>query len=131
VAAINLTWKPDSWKSLSEAADEFINPVHHVYVIARKSDLCTVRVGQTSLPSNRFEDHDDDERIQDAANRSPVVKWARTDPEAADGVERYLFDELAPLVGEDAPDVEPRSCNLPEGASSGIDVGDLLDINIS
>lgn len=105
--------------------------MHHVYVIARKSDLRTVRVGQTSLPSSRLEDHDDDERIQEAANGNPVVKWARTDPEAADGVERYLFNELDPLVGEDAPDVEPRSCDLPEGASSGIDVGDLLDINIS
>lgn len=128
--ATNLTWKPeDEWCDLSEAADGFYL-FGYVYIIA-KTNGRTVRVGQSADLADRLANHHDDDEIQEAAGGNPVVRWALALAKNRDGVERYLFDKLEPLVGSNAPDVEPVGCNLPDGVRPGSSVlAGIFDIDV-
>lgn len=117
---IELTWIPEhGWSDLSAATEGRSFPTHHVYIIARKRDRAAVRVGQTRHPTKRFKEDLENEAIQVAADGEPVVKWAVTLQDEADGIERYLFDRLEPFAGQEAPDVEPIECRLPEEVIPG------------
>lgn len=123
-----LIWKPESrWRELSNPPEEpSVVPFDYVYVIARHPDLRAVRVGQTDELGGRLQEHADNPEIVEAAEGSPVVKWASTVLAPTDGIERYLFDELDPLVGHRAPEVPPVECDLPEGVHSGRPLSALL-----
>ena len=77
----------------------------------------TVRVGQGDVP-DRLGKHRRDPRV--LAYRSYgaglFVTWASVPARYLDGVERYLADQLRPLIGDAFPDVAPIPVNLPWAA---------------
>lgn len=77
----------------------------------------TVRVGQGDV-KDRIGAHRVDPRI--LAYRSYgaglFVTWAAVQAAYLDGVERYLADQLRPLVGGRFPNVTPTPVNLPWAA---------------
>lgn len=116
-----LVWKPEErWRELSNVPEKpGIVPLDYVYVIARNPDLRAVRVGQTDDLADRLQAHANNSKIVEAADGSPVVKWAFTAFYSTDGIERYLFERLDPLVGHRAPEAAPVECELPPGVHSG------------
>ena len=78
-----------------------------------------VRVGQVWAPNRtfkeRFEEHKADKGIERYSRDGELyVTWAEVNHRAnLDGIERFLFDELNPLIGERAPLVEPIYVNVP------------------
>jgi len=89
-----------------------------VYIIwhdgtAQNNVAETVRIGQ-GIISQRIATHRNDDVITAYAVRGSLrVTWAAVAGRARRlGIERYLADELDPLVGE-YPDVRPIPVNLP------------------
>lgn len=84
-----------------------------VYVIWHGGEkAAVVYVGQGNF-RDRLSDHRDDARIQTYANRGLYTTWATVDADKRDGVESYLSQAYAPLVGERHPAAKPISVNLP------------------
>ena len=73
-----------------------------------------VRVGQGKV-SARLSEHRNDTNITrySADGGTLYVTWASLSRIHRDGVERFLFDELEPIEGVRAPDVNPIQVNLP------------------
>lgn len=72
-----------------------------------------VRIGKGKI-SERLEEHRNDPEIMDYAEFGRLrVTWAQVPRVRRERVERYLADQLDPLVGERFPDVEPIAVNLP------------------
>ena len=71
-----------------------------------------VYVGQGVIYKRLYE-HREDERIQQYADHTLYVTWARVDKSSLDGVERYLADYWKPKVGEKHPDAPPIEVNSP------------------
>lgn len=84
-----------------------------VYVIWSGTEV--VRVGQGDI-ADRLRDHKQDPKIvsRTAPGRPLYVTWAVIEnKKSRDGAERFLFDQLNPLVGTRAPNVLPIRVNLP------------------
>lgn len=75
----------------------------------------TIYVGQGNV-ADRIVAHRSDPRIADHATGGRMhVTWTAISSRLRDGVERYLANELSPLVGTHHPDVAPVEVNLPGG----------------
>ena len=66
----------------------------------------TVRVGQGDI-ADRLQAHRSDQQILAYRSYGLYVTWAAVSAADLNGVERYLADQLSPLVGERHPDVRP------------------------
>ena len=75
----------------------------------------TVRVGQGKV-SDRLGAHRGDQQILAYRSYGLAVTWAAVPAASLDGVERYLADQLRPLVGDRHPNVVPIPVNLPWAA---------------
>lgn len=84
-----------------------------VYVIWHDGDPARcVYVGQGDVAA-RLKAHRNDSRITDYARSGTLrVTWAAVPAAQRDGVERYLADYYAPLVGDAHPAVAPIQVNL-------------------
>ena len=69
-----------------------------------------VRVGQGDIAA-RLGAHRGDSAITKYKNL--YVTWVAVSAAQRDGVERYLYDECQPLVGDRAPDAPAIAVNLP------------------
>ena len=85
-----------------------------VYVIWKSGTPATVvRIGQGSI-ADRIRAHRADPQI--TKHGDLLVTWAAVASEHRDGVERYLADQYAPLVGGAFPSVDAIPVNLPGAA---------------
>ena len=91
-----------------------------VYVIGYQcgASIHTVYVGQGDikdrLTSHRSGNTEKSKKILAYAAKSTLfATWAAVGPAGRDGVERYVSDQLKPLIGSHHPDVEPIPANLP------------------
>jgi hypothetical protein len=75
----------------------------------------TVRVGQGNV-CERLTAHRVDSAISAYRPLGLFVTWATVPSYEKDGVERFLADELRPLIGDRHPDVRPIPVNLPWAA---------------
>ena len=86
-----------------------------VYVIwhASPSQRNTVRVGQGNI-RERLTAHRSDPQILSYRSHGPLLAtWATTDSISAAGIERFLAEQLNPLVGHRYPNVSPIPVNMP------------------
>jgi len=72
----------------------------------------TVYVGQGNI-AERLSAHRSDRQILGYSSLGLFVTWARVDSAARDGIERYLADQLQPIVGAAHPDTTPIPATLP------------------
>lgn len=112
----SVTWtkcKDDVWCNLIRVNLEPV-ATSGVYIIWHGGDdPQVVRVGQGNI-ADRLGDHRNDLDILDYSSRGGLfVTWAVVPAGQRDGVERFLADQLSPLVGEVFPDAEPVAVNLP------------------
>jgi hypothetical protein len=76
----------------------------------------TVRVGQGDI-KDRLTAHRGDQAVLAYRSKGDLfVTWVAVPPASLDGVERYLANQLRPLVGDRHPDVTPIPVNLPWAA---------------
>lgn len=89
-----------------------------VYMIGYESDkgsIYTIYVGQGDI-AERLAEHRSDEKISTYSKRGTLyTTGANLSKSYRDGVERYVADQLKPLVGSRHPDVTPINVNLPSG----------------
>ena len=92
-------------------------PTTGVYVIWHSGVTpWTVRVGQGDIAA-RLGTHRNDTAIAAHSVKGGLfVTWAAVPALYLDGVERYLADQLQPLVGDRHPSVVPVPVNLPWAA---------------
>jgi hypothetical protein len=112
---VNVTWvksEAGTWLPLHfNLGTVTITP--GVYVIWHQGQPpWTVRVGQGDIPA-RLGAHGNDPEILAYAHLGLFVTWAAVPELLQDGIERYLADQLRPLVGDRHPDVVPIPVNLP------------------
>jgi hypothetical protein len=116
---IQLDWgmcRPNRWCPLNTVdLDHEAFGTGGVYVIWHGGTPArTVRVGQAAVIRERLAIHRDDPEIQAYQRQGTLyVTWARASARQRDGIERYLSEQLQPLVGERYPDVAPIAVNLP------------------
>ena len=73
----------------------------------------TVYVGQGNI-AERIAVHRSDPSFLQYSSLGLFVTWASVPGQAArDGIERYLADQLRPMIGEAYPNVPPVGANLP------------------
>ncbi len=72
-----------------------------------------VYVGQAAVLRDRLAAHRSDERVLAYASAGLYVTWTILGAAQRDGVEVYLADRYAPLVGDRHPDVTPTAVNSP------------------
>ena len=100
----------DDWCNFLTLNLTSLGGVAGVYVIWRRADGLVVRVGQGEI-AQRISAHRLDRDI--TRFEDLIVAWASVDARYRDGVERFLADQLAPVVGSGFPDVAPIAINLP------------------
>ena len=116
---IQLDWgmcRPNTWCPLSTVdLDHEAFGTGGVYVIWHGGTPArTVRVGQAAVIRDRLASHRDD--IQAYQRQGMLyVTWAQVSAGQRDGIERYLSEQLQPLVGERYPEALPIPVNLPGG----------------
>ncbi len=71
-----------------------------------------VRVGQGVI-RDRILAHRGDPQVMRYRDHGLFITWARVATRFCDGVERYLAEQLSPLVGDRYPNVPSISVNLP------------------
>jgi hypothetical protein len=89
-----------------------------VYIIWHGGETpWTVYVGQGDV-KDRLTDHRGNSKITAYNSKGALrVTWAAVASQAdRDGIERYLADQLSPLVGEKHPNVTPVAVKLPWAA---------------
>ncbi len=87
------------------------NGVYIIWHDGRPSRV--VRVGQGDIAA-RLKEHRDDPKILTYNKQGTLrVTWATVSAAQRDGVERYLADRWAPLIGDVFPDAEPLAVNAP------------------
>ena len=113
----NVTWVKQGyhWFNLLEIAWSDVKEEEGVYVIWHPTYLPrAVYVGQGDL-EDRFSKHrNDPEILEYAEDKLLHVTWAYVRQIYRDGVEKYLADNLDPLVGKDWPKVPGIVVNLPD-----------------
>lgn len=104
-----------NWCNFDDVRLDLIGETVGVYVIWHQGNpSATVRVGQ-GIIKDRISEHRKDQKVTQYRNKGTLrVTWAAV-PKAADrdGIERYLANHYAPLVGDSWPDVAPVAVNLP------------------
>ena len=117
---MNVTWfkcKSGNWCKFDSLDLGTIDEVG-VYVIGYEShtnSIYTIYVGQGDI-AERLANHRSDERITKYRSHGTLhTTGANVSTLYRNGVERYVADELKPLVGSRHPDVTPISINLPSG----------------
>jgi hypothetical protein len=84
-----------------------------VYIIWYEGENhIVVRVGQGVI-KEKLSDHQTDPRIMTYKPHSLYVTWATVLPQYRNGIERYLFEKLKPIVGFRYPNVPAIQVNLP------------------
>jgi hypothetical protein len=116
---LNVTWvksTANTWLPLHFNIAK-MDSTSGVYVIWHAGQSpWTVRVGQGDIAA-RLAAHGNDTAILAHASKGPLhVTWAALQAGYLDGVERYLADQLQPLVGDRHPAVVPVPVNLPWAA---------------
>ena len=116
---LRLNWiksTDNQWLSLNFNLASCVTPLG-VYVIWHGGPTpWTVRVGQGAI-ADRLGAHRGDRLITTHATKGGLwVTWAAVPAQHLDGVERYLADQLRPLVGDRHPAVVPIVVNLPWAA---------------
>ena len=110
------------WCSLLRLDTASVSAAQGVYVIWHGGDEPeTVLVGQAFFGTvgEQLAQLRKDERILAYRQLGLFVTWAELDDaDLLDGVQRYLGDRLAPLVGR-LPDAPPVPVNLPWGEEEG------------
>jgi hypothetical protein len=76
----------------------------------------TVRVGQGDIVDRLTAHRSDQQILAYRGYGGLTVTWATVPALCLDGVERYLAEELRPLVGDRFPNVVPIPVNLPWAA---------------
>ena len=71
-----------------------------------------VRVGQGVI-RDRIASHRKDSQILKYSDKNLYVTWAKVDEEKRDGIERFLAENWAPLVGDKFPEAEKIEVNSP------------------
>ncbi len=114
---LTLSWikcQGGDWCGLStvKLGSDHFDGLEGVYVIWHgPPDPWTVRVGQ-GIIRDRLQAHRNDPDVQAYDDKSLYVTWAKVAKGKRDGVERFLADQLDPLVGI-YPDADPIPVNLP------------------
>ena len=72
----------------------------------------TLYVGQGEI-ANRLRAHREEGEILSYLPFGLCVTWALVEQHDLDGVERFLFNNLRPKLGQRAPNVNPLPVNLP------------------
>jgi len=115
---LNVNWghcTNNSWCNFLglNLADSYFDGLEGVYIIWHGGNNAkTVRVGQ-GIIRDRITVHRGEAEILEYKNLGLFVTWAVVSKEKRDGIERFLAEELKPLVGEAYPDAEPIKVNLP------------------
>lgn len=117
---LSVTWErcsgpPPVWCSLLRVNldDPYFDGLGGVYVIwYGGADPRAVRVGQGAI-RDRLQAHRRDPAIRVYQWRGLYVTWAQVAAAYRDGVERYLADQLRPVLGQKYPDAAPIPVNLP------------------
>lgn len=115
---LNLNWiKYDNgnWFSLLDLdlTHSHFQNMEGVYVIAHGGpNPRSVRVGQ-GIIKDRLAEHRENSEILQYRNLGLYVSWAPVIVNLRDGVERFLGNQTAPLVGSRFPEVPPIQVNLP------------------
>lgn len=105
----------DSWCSFLDLnlANSYFDCLEGVYIIWHGGNNAkTVRVGQ-GIIRDRIAVHRDEDEILEYKNLDLFVTWAQVSKKDRGGVEKFLAEELNPLVGKMYPDVELIEINLP------------------
>ena len=117
---MNVTWfrcKSGTWCKFDTLDLDTVDEIG-VYVIGYESDtgsIFSIYVGQGDI-AERLADHRSDERITKYRTRGTLyTTGANVSKSYRDGVERYVSEQLKPLVGSRHPDVDPIKVNLPSG----------------
>lgn len=76
----------------------------------------TVRVGQGDIKARLTSHRSDSDVLTHRAKGGLWVTWAAVSAAEMNGVERFLADQLRPLVGDRHPNVWPIPVNLPWAA---------------
>jgi len=107
----------DGWLPLNTFNLDGVRTAFGVYIIWHSGNSpWTVRVGQGDI-TDRLGCHRDDNEVQAYKDRGDLyVTWAAVPEVQADGVERYLADELKPHVGTRWPNVTAIPVNIPWAA---------------
>lgn len=111
---MNVNWikcNNNNWCKLSSVNLDNVVAVG-VYVIWKPGNPSkAIRVGQGNI-KDRLSEHRDNAAITKYGN-DLLVTWATVNQAYLDGIERYLAERYAPLVGDRFPDVQPIAVNLP------------------
>jgi hypothetical protein len=88
-----------------------------VYIIWRSGETAwTVRVGQGDIAGRLSADRQDPKVLGFSSLSRLRVTWAEVPEAHRNGMERYLVDQLHPLLGGRYSDVAPIPMNLPWAA---------------
>jgi hypothetical protein len=88
-----------------------------IYVIWRSGQTpWTIQVGQGDIADLLSAHRHDPKLLAFSSPGGLRVTWAAVPETNRDGIERYLVDQLHPLVGARYPDVRPIPVNLPWAA---------------
>lgn len=113
-----LNWKKrqdGKWFKLTDVnlVDPHFIDLEGVYIIWYEgTNRIVVRVGQGEI-KERISDHQTDPRIMTYKSHGLYVTWAMVLPLYRNGIERYLFEKLKPIVGFRYPNVPAIQVNLP------------------
>lgn len=113
-----LNWKKrqdGKWFKLTDVnlVDPHFIDLEGVYIIWYEgTNQIVVRVGQGEI-KERISDHQTDPRIMTYKSHGLYVTWAMVPPLYRNGIERYLFEKLKPIVGFRYPNVPAIQVNLP------------------
>ena len=85
-----------------------------VYIIWLEGDPGpAVYVGQGNISARLAHHRNDPEILECADHGTLLATWAKVSKSQRDGVERYLADELNPVMGDSYPEVDPIRVNIP------------------
>lgn len=107
-----------NWCSFDFVSLQSIGDVGGVYVVGCLGDasILTVYVGQADDIAKRLGQHRDNPDITTFRSVGGLLAtWAVVPEHARDGIERYVADQLKPLVGSHHPNATPIPVNLPQG----------------
>jgi hypothetical protein len=108
--------KGNDWLSLDRVNLDLVSTTGAYIIWHSGPTPRTVRVGQGDIKT-RLSAHRLDPKIGAYRPHGGLwVTWAAVSPAALNGVERYLAEQLRPLVGDRFPDVTPIPVNLPWAA---------------
>jgi hypothetical protein len=101
------------WWSFARISDsDAPRGLHGVYCVFQRlpGRYRTIWVGQGDI-GERLAAHAREPRI--FGRPFLLVTWAETDAAQTDGIQKFLIEALRPIEGEQAPDAEPTTVNLP------------------